>query len=46
MIAVDGSKWSGKWKHNKRNGKGKLFDASGQVVQQGVWEEDTLVEVR
>jgi len=46
MIAADGSKWSGKWKHNKKNGKGKLFDAEGSVVQQGVWEEDQLIEAK
>jgi len=43
MIAPDGSKWSGKWKNNKKNGKGKMYDSKGDLVQQGVWENDQLV---
>lgn len=44
MILVDNSKWIGKWKLNMKNGKGKQFDASGEVVQQGVWEENKFVD--
>ncbi|WP_299763032.1 hypothetical protein [uncultured Dokdonia sp.] len=43
MILLDNSKWSGKWKNNKKNGKGKQFDASGEIVQQGVWEGDQFL---
>lgn len=43
LILPNGQKWSGKWKENKKNGKGKVFDNDGNVVQQGVWENDLLV---
>ena len=43
LILVDNSKWSGKWKYNKKNGKGKQFDTFGEIVQQGVWEENEFI---
>lgn len=43
MVQLDNSKWSGKWKNDKKNGKGKQFDASGEIVQQGVWAENEFV---
>ncbi len=44
MYWSDGTKHSGKWKNNSRNGKGKSFDPNGNLVNEGVWEGDTLVE--
>ena len=46
MIASDGSKWSGKWKLNQKNGKGKAFDNAGNLVQEGVWEQNQFVGVK
>ena len=41
---VDGTKWSGKWKDNLRNGKGKIFDKDGNILKEGLWKSDKLVE--
>ena len=43
LILITGKKWSGKWKDDKKNGKGKVFDKEGNIVEQGVWENDKLV---
>lgn len=46
LILTNGQKWSGKWKENKKNGKGKVFNEEGTLVEQGVWEDDVLVEAK
>lgn len=46
LILANGQKWSGKWKQNKKHGKGKVYDKEGEIVQQGVWEEDALVSTK
>ena len=43
MIETDGSKWGGKWRTDKRNGRGKVFDKYGAVVQKGYWENDEFI---
>lgn len=37
---TDGSKYVGEFREGKRWGAGTLYDASGKVVQSGVWRED------
>ena len=44
MYEKDGTKWSGKWKNNEKNGKGKIFDKEGNLISKGVWENNKLVE--
>jgi len=42
MYWVDGTKYTGKWKKNIREGKGKSFDIKGNLVQEGIWVNDTF----
>ena len=36
----DGEKYKGQWIWSKRHGRGTLYSADGQVLNEGKWEED------
>ncbi|UII76302.1 hypothetical protein LV716_00470 [Flagellimonas sp. HMM57] len=40
----NGEKYTGQWKDDKRNGEGVFYGADNQVVTQGIWKNDKLVE--
>lgn len=40
----NGQKYVGSWEDDKRNGQGKFFDENGDIVAEGVWKNDELVE--
>ena len=42
----NGEKYVGDWKNDRRNGEGKFFDGGDQLVAQGTWKGDKLVEER
>ena len=42
-IYPDGSKYEGSWEKNKRNGLGKQFDNQGNIIHDGIWENDTYM---
>jgi|CXWL01.1.fsa_nt_gi hypothetical protein len=37
-----GERYEGEWANDRRGGYGALWDAQGQVSQQGIWANDTL----
>jgi len=43
MYYLDGTRYDGKWKNNKKQGKGKAYDKDGNLVQQGVWDNDVFI---
>ncbi|RNC87623.1 MAG: hypothetical protein ED556_00070 [Winogradskyella sp.] len=44
MYYLDGTRHYGKWKNNKKNGKGQLYDKDGNLLKDGVWENDIFVK--
>jgi len=40
----NGEKYVGFWKDDKRNGKGDFYNADGDIITSGFWENDKLVE--
>lgn len=40
----NGEKYSGQWKEDKRNGEGVFYGEDNEVVTQGIWKDDKLVE--
>ncbi|GGI55707.1 hypothetical protein [Winogradskyella haliclonae] len=44
MFYKDGSRHYGKWKNNKKNGKGQEYNKSGELVKDGIWENDVFVK--
>lgn len=41
---TNGEKYVGHWKGDKRNGQGIFYNKKGDIITQGVWENDKLVE--
>jgi len=44
LFYNDDSSYIGEFKNNKRHGLGKLYDASNNLVENGMWENDKLIE--
>lgn len=44
MFYKDGSRHYGKWKDNKKNGKGQEYNKAGELVRDGIWENDIFVK--
>lgn len=42
----NGEKYVGDWKNDRRSGEGKFYDGGDQLVAQGTWKGDKLVEER
>jgi len=42
----NGEKYVGHWKNDMRNGEGKFYGKDGELMTQGVWKDDKLVEER
>jgi len=42
MTYADGSKYTGEWKYDKRNGMGSLQNAQKETMH-GTWENGVLV---
>lgn len=42
----NGEKYVGDWKNDRRNGEGKFYGEGDQLVAQGTWKGDKLVEER
>jgi len=42
----NGEKFTGEWKNNRRNGRGVFYNKEGEIVAQGIWNEDELVDVQ
>ncbi|NAS13286.1 MORN repeat-containing protein [Poritiphilus flavus] len=40
----NGEKYVGQWKNDQRYGKGIFFGKDGEIVANGVWKEDVLVQ--
>ncbi|MGB3181245.1 MAG: hypothetical protein WBB45_07630 [Cyclobacteriaceae bacterium] len=40
----NGEKYTGSWKNDQRNGKGIFYGEEGEVVADGIWKDDKLVE--
>ena len=41
MIYPNGTKYLGLWKANKKHGHGTVYDETGNVTEEGQWEEGT-----
>lgn len=39
----NGEKYVGQWKDDQRSGKGAFFDKDGNILTQGVWENDKMI---
>ncbi|WKK87306.1 hypothetical protein QYS48_11295 [Marivirga arenosa] len=42
----NGEKFTGEWAENKRNGKGIFYSKEGEIVAQGIWKDDDLIDVQ
>ncbi|WP_343486286.1 hypothetical protein [Allomuricauda sp. d1] len=40
----NGEKYVGSWKDDKRNGKGIFYGKDGNIITEGIWKADKLVE--
>lgn len=41
----NGEKYAGEWKEDKRSGSGQFYGTDGDVIADGEWNDDKLVEV-
>lgn len=41
----NGEKYAGQWKEDKRSGSGQFFGTDGDVIADGEWNDDKLVEI-
>jgi len=41
---LDGSRYIGEWRDNKYHGQGSMFSVDGRLLQNGVWQNDRLVQ--
>lgn len=41
----NGEKYAGEWKEDKRSGSGQFFGTDGDVIADGEWNDDKLVEI-
>lgn len=42
---TNGQKYVGEWARDKRNGQGTFYNEDGEVLAEGKWKDDELVEV-
>ena len=42
-INSEGEKYVGEFKKGKKDGKGKLIDIKGNIIQEGLWREDEFL---
>jgi len=40
----NGEKYVGQWAEDKRNGKGTFYDKEGEIITNGTWKNDELVQ--
>jgi hypothetical protein len=43
LTTSTGEKYIGNWENWQRNGHGILYDAAGDILEQGIWENDELL---
>ncbi len=43
LTKPDGTHFVGQWKQGRREGEGALYNAKAEVIQEGVWRNDTLI---
>lgn len=42
---ANGEKFTGQWADDQRNGKGTFYGKEGEIIAQGTWKDDELVNV-